>query len=241
MATASLGGYGVGNVAVVQALYAVYLNRHTPYSDAGYLLLVAAGDPLYEDMELAMYSDYYMEKVVHRIAHATGIENDNLSGSIDQLAAGLQVGSNFFLPCSSGNFLAGRSSQIYTSTGFMGNIDVSGFTNLLLDGTVMIVQTNKLVWNSSRHAWNYGDDGIYLVKSVNRFITISGTTYNYALYDVATGATKVVSPQNGAIRNIWSTGSISGLHTVAILDDGDPDYTEVITGFAGLDPLVNYF
>jgi hypothetical protein len=106
----------------------------------------------------------------------------------------------------------------------------------------MILQTNKLTWNTSRHAWSYGEDGLYLVKGVTRnFDILSKYSFTYTLYDVATGVTKVVTPENTSIRNIWSNGKISSSHTVAVLDDGDSDYAEVILGFVGMDPLVNRY
>jgi hypothetical protein len=234
---------GMGNRAVVQAIYAVYLNRITALSG---MSIDPRGSLLINDLLPAMYKETAMISVINQIETATGI-TDGGSGSAAQLAAGLQAGSGYYLSCAPGGLYGVGSSQIYISTGFMGNIDVSGFTSLLLDGTVMIVQTNKLVWNAAKKAWGYGEDGLYLVKSItatrqfSRNPSGSYYTYTYVLYDVATGATKVVTPQNVSIRNIWTTGVISNPHTVAVLDDGSPDYAEAIISFAGMDPLVNRY
>jgi len=232
---------GMGNRAVIQAIYAVFLNRQTALSG---MSIDPRGALLVNDLVPAMYSDAVMISVINQIRSATGI-NDGSNGTIEQLAAGLQAGSGYYLSCAPGGRFGTGSAQIFTSTAFMGDINVSDFTNLLLNGTVMILQTNKLVWNSSRKAWGYGEDGFYLVKSITRQTNFSTSgiyyTYTYTLYDVATGATKVVTPENTAIRNIWSNGKISGSHTVAILDDGNPDYAETILGFAGIDPLVNHY
>ena len=231
---------GMGNRAVIQAIYAAFLNRHTPLSG---MSIDPRGSLLVNDLIPAMYSDDIMTSVINQVRSATGID-DGGYGSVEQLAAGLQAGSGYYLSCAPGGLFGAGSSQIYTSIDFMPNINVSGFTDLLLDGTVMILQTNKLVWNSSRNAWGYGEDGLYLVKSVTRqaVLSTSGTSYthSYTLYDVATGSTKTVKAGNASIRNIWSTGSISGSHTVAFLDDGN-DYMETIIGFAGMDPLVNRY
>jgi len=199
---------------------------------------------LVNDVVPAMYSDTIMTSVINQVRKATGITNGG-DGTVEQLAAGLQAGSGYTLFCAPGGRFGVGSAQIYTSINFMQNIDIAAFTNLILDGTVMILQTNKLVWNSSRKAWEYGEDGLYLVKGVSRQSRLSHftliNTYTYTLYDVATGTTKVVTAGNASIKNIWSTGGISASHTVAILDDGNPDYAETILGFAGMDPFVNRY
>ncbi|HEX2583910.1 MAG TPA: hypothetical protein VHL14_02170 [Steroidobacteraceae bacterium] len=231
---------GMGNRAVIQAIYAVFLNRHTPLSG---MSIDPRGSLLVNDIVPAMYSDTIMTSVINQVRKATGI-SDGGDGSIEQLAAGLQAGSGYYLSCAPGGLFGAGSSQIYTSISFMPNIDISGFSDLLLDGTIMILQTNKLVWNSSRKAWGYGEDGLYLVKSISRqsSFTLFGLSYSdtYTLYDVANGTTKVVTPGSRSIKNIWSTGSVSAPHTVTILDDGS-DYAEVVLGFAGMDPLVNHY
>lgn len=234
------GGYydtgGPGNKAVIQAMYAVLLNRHTPMSG----MSVDPRGPLVNVLVPAANNEDSMRTVINTVRNATGID-DGGNGSIDQLAAGLQAGVDYYLSCAPGGRFGSSSSQIFTSTGFMGNIDVGGFTDLLFNGTVMILQTNKLVWNASRNAWGYGEDGFYLVKGMTQQFSTSGVYYSYTLYDVATGATKSVVPHNPSIRNVWSTGKVSGSHRVMALGDGNSDYTEVILGFAGMDPLVNHY
>jgi len=224
---------GLGNKAVLQAIYAAALNRGNPsrstVSNSGGL------DPY---LSAAEYSDDKMVQLIGYVQANTGI-TDGGYGSIDQLVSGLDRSINYFLACAN-NYLGMPSTQIYYSNDFLPNIDLDSFNGLIKNGSVMIVQTNKLIWNATKRAWHYGDSGMYIIKGLH--VDNSGSTgTTYTLYDVATGTTKVVTPGNLYTKIIWSSGAVSGGRTITYLDDTNPNYAEAITGFAGVDPLVNRY
>lgn len=235
--TRDIDHYGMGNKAVLQALYVAVLNRKTPSGAA--VSPLAAG--LYPYMESALKSPLKMSDLIYYVTKKTGI-SDGSDGTPEQLAQGLNASLGFYLSCNN-NYLGPQSDQVYYSSNWMPHMDVAHFTSLLYDGTVMILQTNKLTHDSRIGGWvRAAKQETYLIKSVRKSNVVGeNNLITYTLYNVADGKTKIVEMKNGKMRYLLSSGNLSKVRNMTLIDDNDPDYLEVIMGYAGIDPLVNRY
>jgi hypothetical protein len=122
-------------------------------------------------------------------------------------------------------------------------MDVSHFTGLLYDGTVMILQTNKLTRDNNIGGWvRASKQETYIIKSVRKSnVFRDNGLITYTLHNVVDGKTKVVEMRNGKMRYLLSSGNLSKTRNMTLIDDKNSNYLEVIMGYAGIDPLVNRY
>lgn len=230
--TRDIDHYGMGNKAVLQSLYVASLN-------SGYAAGGAAG--LYPKLDPALRNSVKMGDLIAAVRKNTGIL-DGGYGTPEQLANGINKSISFFLYCAN-NYLGPQSKQIYYSSNWMPSMDINAFNELLINGTVMILQTNKLTMDNNLGGWvRSNTQETYLIKTIkksNLFRDYGLKTYT--LYNVENGQTKVVQMRNGKMRYRLSSGNLSKIRNMTLVDDDNPDYLEVIIGYAGIDPLVNRY
>jgi len=235
--TRDIDHYGMGNKAVLQALYLAMLNRKTPSG----AVVSPFGGGLYPYLESALKSPVKMGDLIGYVRKNTGI-TDGSEGTPAQLAKGLQASIGFYLSCNN-NSLGISSNQIYQSSSWMPYMDIAHFTGLLYDGTVMILQTNKLTLDQDIGGWvRASKHETYIVKSVRKSnIGGANNLITYTLYNVADGKTKIVTMRNGKMRYLLSSGNLSKNRNMTLVDDTNTAYLEVIIGYAGIDPLINRY
>lgn len=235
--TRDIDHYGMGNKAVLQALYVAVLNRKTPSG----AIVSPLGSGLYPYLEPALKSPLKMGDLIYYVRNKTGI-TDGSEGTPEQLAKGLSASLGFYLSCNN-NYLGKSSDQVYQSSNWMPHMDVPHFTSLLYDGTVMILQTNKLTHDENIGGWvRAAKQETYIIKNVRKSnVFRDNGLITYTLYNVADGKTKVVEMRNGKMRYLLSSGNLSRTRNMTLVDDKNPDYLEVIMGYAGIDPLVNRY